>query len=135
MIHGKLKIRILKLMTPTYFLAFKQLYHFLNWCCRSVGDSGFCFGSPDDIIVVLMILVGKAKRTLLLQTPEQNLGDCVCIGAPPRLPRPASAPAQDGAAGKLYRVRFRLYRNEILQVNMRLKALNEIYTMHSFAPF
>ena len=34
--------------------------------------------------------------------------------------------------GKLYRARFRLYRNEILQVNMRLKALNEIYTMHSF---
>ena len=27
----------------------------------------------------------------------------------------------------------RLYRNEILQVNMRLKALAEIYTMHSFA--
>ena len=35
--------------------------------------------------------------------------------------------------GKLYRARSRLYRNEILQVNMRLKALAEIYTMHSFA--
>ena len=34
---------------------------------------------------------------------------------------------------KLYRARSRLYRNEILQVNMRLKALVEIYTMHSFA--
>ena len=28
---------------------------------------------------------------------------------------------------------FRLYRNEILQENTRLKALAEIYTMHSFA--
>ena len=35
--------------------------------------------------------------------------------------------------GKLYRARSRLYRNEILQVNMRLKALVEIYTMHFFA--
>ena len=36
-------------------------------------------------------------------------------------------------SGKLYRARSRLYRNKILQVNMRLKALAEIYTMHSFA--
>jgi len=35
--------------------------------------------------------------------------------------------------GKLYRARSRLYRNEILQENMRLKALAEIYIMHSFA--
>ena len=35
--------------------------------------------------------------------------------------------------GKFYRARSRLYRNEILQENMRLKALAEIYTMHSFA--
>ena len=44
--------------------------------------------------------------------------------------------AEEGAcegSGKLYRARSRLYRNEILQVNMRLKALAEIYTMHSFA--
>ena len=33
--------------------------------------------------------------------------------------------------GKLYRARSRLYRNEILQENIRLKALAEIYTMHS----
>ena len=38
-------------------------------------------------------------------------------------------------AGKLYRARSRLYRSQILQVNMRWKALAEIYTMHSFAPF
>ena len=37
--------------------------------------------------------------------------------------------------GKLYRARSRLYRNQILQVSMRWKALAEIYTMHSFAPF
>ena len=37
--------------------------------------------------------------------------------------------------GKLHRARSRLYRSQILQVNMRLKALNEIYTMHSFALF
>ena len=36
-------------------------------------------------------------------------------------------------SGKLDRARSRLYRSEILQENMRLKALAEIYTMHSFA--
>ena len=36
-------------------------------------------------------------------------------------------------SGKLDRARFRLYRGQILQVNMRLKALAEIYKMHSFA--
>ena len=34
---------------------------------------------------------------------------------------------------QIYRARSRLYRNQILQENMRLKALAEIYTMHSFA--
>ena len=34
---------------------------------------------------------------------------------------------------KLDRTRSRLYRSQILQVTMRLKALAEIYTMHSFA--
>ena len=33
------------------------------------------------------------------------------------------------------RARSRLYRNQILQENTRWKALAEIYTMHSFAPF
>ena len=33
----------------------------------------------------------------------------------------------------LYMARSRLYRNEIVQLNMRLKALAETYTMHSFA--
>ena len=36
---------------------------------------------------------------------------------------------------KLNQARSRLYRNQILQVNTRWKALGEIYTMHSFAPF
>ena len=34
---------------------------------------------------------------------------------------------------ELDRARSRLYRSKILQENMRLKALAEIYTMHSFA--
>ena len=38
-------------------------------------------------------------------------------------------------AGKLYKARSRLYRSQFLQVNTRWKALTEIYTMHSFAPF
>ena len=38
-------------------------------------------------------------------------------------------------AGKLYKARSRLNRSQILQVNTRWKALAEIYTMHSFAPF
>ena len=36
-------------------------------------------------------------------------------------------------SGKLDRAHSRLYRGQILQQNMRLKALAEIYTMHSFA--
>ena len=35
-------------------------------------------------------------------------------------------------AGKLYRVRSRLYRNGFLQINTHLKALAEIHTKHSF---
>ena len=38
-----------------------------------------------------------------------------------------------GRSGKLDRARSRLYPGQILQQNMRLKALAEIYTMHSFA--
>ena len=36
---------------------------------------------------------------------------------------------------KRCRTRFLLYRRQILQGNIRWKALAEIYTMHSFAPF
>ena len=38
-------------------------------------------------------------------------------------------------ARKLYKARSRLYRSQILQGNTLWKALAEIYTMHSFAPF
>ena len=38
-------------------------------------------------------------------------------------------------AGKLYKPRSPLYRSQNLQKHMRWKALAEIYTMHSFAPF
>ena len=48
-------------------------------------------------------------------------------------PRASGPRGRPGAA--LERARSRLYRNEILQVNMRWKALAKIYTMHSFAPF
>ena len=44
--------------------------------------------------------------------------------------QPTAEPAEPD---KLYRARSRLYRSEILQENVRLKALAEIYTMHSFA--
>ena len=47
--------------------------------------------------------------------------------------RPRRRRTASSRGGKLYRARSRLYRNEILQVNMRLTALAEIYTMHSFA--
>ena len=36
---------------------------------------------------------------------------------------------------EFFRARSRLHRSQILQVNIRWKALVEIYTMHSFAPF
>ena len=45
----------------------------------------------------------------------------------------ALAAACIARSGKLDRARSRLYRGQILQENMRLKALAEIYTMHSFA--
>ena len=40
---------------------------------------------------------------------------------------------QRRGCGKLYRARSRMYRSQILQENMCLKALAEIYAMHSFA--
>ena len=36
---------------------------------------------------------------------------------------------------EINQARSRLYRSQILQENTRWKALAEIYTMHSFAPF
>ena len=55
-------------------------------------------------------------------------------------PRERAGASRTGAsrrAGKLYRARSRLHRSQIfylmLHVNMRLKALAEIYTLRSFA--
>ena len=45
---------------------------------------------------------------------------------------PQECPCVAGC-GKLWRARSRLYQSQILQVNMRLKALAEIYTIRSFA--
>ena len=54
-------------------------------------------------------------------------------------PRAAERPpgrGRDGLAlGGAAVARSRLYRNEILQVNMRWTALAQIYKMHSFEPF
>ena len=36
---------------------------------------------------------------------------------------------------ELQTARYRLYRNQFLQENMRWNALAEIYTKHSFAPY
>ena len=47
---------------------------------------------------------------------------------------PCSTTARSGLSNKLDRARSRLYRGQILQETLRLKALAEIYTMHSFAP-
>ena len=46
---------------------------------------------------------------------------------------PGARDLRDRRGLKLDRARSRLYRGQILQQNMRLKALAEIYTMHSFA--
>ena len=48
-------------------------------------------------------------------------------------PRARDPTPLSGSDQHLRRARSRLYRSEILQENMRLKALAEIYKMHSFA--
>ena len=50
-----------------------------------------------------------------------------------RAMRAASGPTEEPGCGKPETARSRLYRSQILQEKMRLKALAEIYTMHSFA--
>ena len=47
----------------------------------------------------------------------------------------ASASKRDAGSVSFDRARSRLYRGQNLQENMRWKALVEIYTKHSFAPF
>ena len=65
------------------------------------------------------LLDSSALDWALIDTIARKLGGTVVV-APQLL-------------SKLYRARSRLYRNQILQENMRLKALAEIYKMHSFA--
>ena len=69
----------------------------------------------------------QAERALALATSRAELAE-----GPARSSGGAGCIAW---SGKLDRARSRLYRSQILQVlvNMRLKALAEIYTMHSFA--
>ena len=60
------------------------------------------------------------------------------IHGPIWIRRPLRRPPKQrscSAYGKLWRARSRLYRSQLLQLNMRSKALAEVYTMHSFAQF
>ena len=68
----------------------------------------------------------------VLHVHRQNLAHRAVIGKPGGSVRGERANLKGlvlGGGGS------RLYRSQILQVNTRWKALVEIYTMHSFAPF
>ena len=71
------------------------------------------------------------------QSAEDTWGPASSSTDAPRLAARACIPRRLSTSrrgcGKLYRARSQLYRSQILQVNMHLKALAEIYTMHSFA--
>ena len=56
-------------------------------------------------------------------------------GTPPQLKTAANDGRSESSPLKLHEARSRLYLNQILQVNTHVKALGEIYTIHSFAPF
>ena len=59
-----------------------------------------------------------------------------CWWAAPREPARRSVCDQKcDLWSELWAARSQLYRSQILQLNTRWKALAEIYTMHSFAPF
>ena len=92
-----------------------------------------------DPIVAKYILRGNAKdydKGVLAEILEPIMGQGL-IPATAEVwnlaPETSRAAASPGITGKLQRARSRLYRSQILQVNMRWKALAEIYTMHSFA--
>ena len=71
-------------------------------------------------------------RSLLYQREVQLASDFKC---PDRGKRKGNFEVPFSRFPELFRARSRLYRSKILQVNTRWKALVEIYTMHSFAPF
>ena len=94
---------------------------------------------------------GTRRGGALFRRPQASPTKKVSITAPPSAasrrrsgwscspsgPRPRAfrcvASGQFGqAVSKFWRARSRLYRSQILQVNLRLKALAEIYTMHYF---
>ena len=94
--------------------------------------------------IIAAVKVGKPARATV--NTNQTLSNRLGVGG--ALPAASRSSARDRwisqsftwgicnkRAGKLERARSRLYRSQILQENMRWKALAEIYTMHSFAPF
>ena len=66
-----------------------------------------------------------------LETADPSAAPAVPAGAPGSTS--ACTLRRSGSDQHLRRARSRLYRSEILQENMRLKALAEIYTIHPFA--
>ena len=76
---------------------------------------------------------GKIQFNIHFTPRHHAMGTAASSGVPGSEAGAVPAYASGSGCGKLYRARSRLYRNEILQENMRLKALAEIYTMHSFA--
>ena len=90
--------------------------------------------APENATVVVLrkILVRIAERTS--RTHLRHVRPELAREArEQRAPRRYLAIAEMARTGKLWRARSRLYRSQTLQVNMRLKALAEIYTKHSFA--
>ena len=90
-------------------------------------------GESFQTHIYLQNLASIQPRTSLLKSdemPERLLGRRG-VQAPPGVSRFLSNFWL--IFGKLWEARSRLYRSQNLQVNMRLKALVEIYTMHSFA--
>ena len=122
-----------------------------------------CERNPDFGIVELWVLhyaricfVGLAENRACKAAPCERWqrGDVAALHRGPSIPRGWVLRSSSLWAAKkrfeiskfkfkflrartyeLIRARSRLYRSQILQVNTRWKALAEIYTMHSFAPF
>ena len=121
------QLRYSRERAPTSLLC-KYVVMFSRW-------SGTCFFSKAGSIKESSSFfcasrgpaAGAEPRRRVLRAGEPRRG-VLRAGEPGVGARPGTA-----RSGKLYRARSRLYQSQILQVNMRLKALAEIYTMHSFA--
>ena len=96
-----------------------------------------CFGAGWDTGREQSHAPPARRRRAPRPAPEVALvphGPRRSCGEPtPRRLRGTRGPRAD--AGPASQAVARLYRSQILQVNMRWKALAEIYKMHSFAPF